>query len=195
MELDKNAVVKDIPVNKNILIEFTESVDIESLKSATFLSRGVQDLNFDINQISDNEFIIEPKEIFRANTQHQIEITNSLTSINNDQFSGAKFQFLTKELEVTLVSVKFGSQEGLGLSRVTDVPLNLDLNLIFSKSIDIQSLSSSITIGNNYDLNITQKAEDQFYVQVSTKLPVISRFVLSISSGISGNLRVESTAV
>lgn len=187
LDLSEDQLLENVPIDQDISISFSTEVRLEDLQAAITLRRGTEALGFTLAQSQGLGFVITPSETLRANTSHHLDISADLVSPTGASFPGASFSFKTQAVGLQLLSVTFGGKEALDQGRVTDVPRSLDLNLTFSAIVDMESLSSSITIGRGVPLVLTQlDPANEVSVSVDPSLPPISRFVLSISDNLVG---------
>ncbi len=187
LDLSENQLLENVPIDQDISISFSTEVRLEDLQAAITLRRGTEALGFTLAQSQGLGFVITPSETLRANTSHHLDISADLVSPTGASFPGASFSFKTQAVGLQLLSVTFGGKEALDQGRVTDVPRSLDLNLTFSATVDMESLSSSITIGRGVPLVLTQlDPANEVSVSVDPSLPPVSRFVLSISDNLVG---------
>lgn len=186
INLVENELIEGIPVDGIISISFSKDLDPEVLKSAVSIKQGTDDLDFSLKQISGSGFEITPVQKFRANFTYYLEISEELSSLDESAFSGAIYRFKTQKQSFQLVSASYGERQGVGEDRITDVPLNLSLTLSFSLEVDLQSLSSAISIGKGYPLKISKVSENAVLVVTESNLPPVTRFVLSISDNLMG---------
>ena len=187
LDLSEDQLLENVPIDQDISISFSTEVRLEDLQAAITLRRGTEALGFTLAQSQGLGFVITPSETLRANTSHHLNISADLVSPTGASFPGASFSFKTQAVGLQLLSVTFGGKEALDQGRVTDVPRSLDLNLTFSATVDMESLSSSITIGRGVPLVLTQlDPANEVSVSVDPSLPPISRFVLSISDNLVG---------
>ena len=187
LDLSEDQLLENVPIDQDISISFSTEVRLEDLQAAITLRRGTEALGFTLAQSQGLGFVITPSETLRANTSHHLDISADLVSPTGASFPGASFSFKTQAVGLQLLSVTFGGKEALDQGRVTDVPRSLDLNLTFSATVDMESLSSSITIGRGVPLVLTQlDPANEVSVSVDPSLPPISRFVLSISDNLVG---------
>ena len=187
LDLSEDQLLENVPIDQDISISFSTEVRLEDLQAAITLRRGTEALGFTLAQSQGLGFVITPSETLRANTSHHLDISADLVSPTGASFPGASFSFKTQAVGLQLLSVTFGGKEALDQGRVTDVPRSLDLNLTFSATVDMESLSSSITIGRGVPLVLAQlDPANEVSVSVDPSLPPISRFVLSISDNLVG---------
>ncbi len=187
LDLSEDQLLENVPIDQDISISFSTEVRLEDLQAAITLRRGTEELGFTLAQSQGLGFVITPSETLRANTSHHLDISADLVSPTGASFPGASFSFKTQAVGLQLLSVTFGGKEALDQGRETDVPRSLDLNLTFSATVDMESLSSSITIGRGVPLVLTQlDPANEVSVSVDPSLPPISRFVLSISDNLVG---------
>lgn len=187
LDLSEDQLVENVPIDQGLSISFSQELRLEDLQGAITLRRGTEALSFTLAQSQGLGFVITPSETLRANTSHHLDISADLVSSTGASFPGASFSFWTQVVDLQLLSVTFGGKEALDQGRVTDVPRSLDLNLTFSAAVDMESLSSSITIGRGVPLVLTQlDPANQVSVSVDPSLPPVSRFVLSISDNLVG---------
>ena len=187
LELSENQLLEDAPLDQDISINFSAEVHLEDLQAAITLRRGTETLGFTLAKDQGPGFVITPLETLRANTTHQLDISAGLVSATGASFPGASFSFRTRVVDLQLLSITFGGEEALDQGRVTDVPRSLDLNLTFSDVVDMESLSSSISIGRGISLVLAQQdPANVVTVSVDPSLSPVSRFVLSISDNLVG---------
>jgi len=185
-ELRQGQVTEDVSIDAKMSVSFSKGVLIDDFENSVTITESTEKIDINITQISDFTFELSPSTIFRNNSTYTITVDDALVSEDGSTFEGALYRFKTEEKVIELLSATYGNNEGLGKDRTTNVPLNLDLDLMFSGQIDVQSLSTALSIGSGIELNFTTEDNNVVNVSTKTELPPLSRYVLSISDNVRG---------
>ncbi len=161
----------NIPVSNPITILFASSLDTTSVPGAVHLSAGDQQIALDYNFKNDlKSFNLLPSSDLYNNQSYTLTISDALKGVNHESFPGISVDFITIQGSLEISSLRIGDQIVLGNEVISEVSRNLEIDVIFSKPVDLQTITSQSIklIGNghviplefnldqeNMDLNIT----------------------------------------
>jgi hypothetical protein len=95
--LDLMQTVSEIPVDKNIVIEFSNVLDTSTVRKSILLKKeGTAKVVVNVSYMDDNRTVVLiPVQDLDHYTAYTLEITSSLKGINNETFPGLTYNFTT----------------------------------------------------------------------------------------------------
>jgi hypothetical protein len=138
------AVTTNVPVDQSIVLAFSSPVDVNSTAASISLKNGTQTVDIEMDYLDNNKSVeVTPSQPLANNTQYTVIISDQLTAESGGTFVATQVNFKTIAETVSATSLKIGGQTITGTARVVDIPVDLSVEINFSKPIDPQSLNSS----------------------------------------------------
>lgn len=193
IQLQYGAEISEVPMNKDIILNFLSAVDTNSARqnikvtdenNATF---GVQFVFTD----GAKTVLLKHSQSFVKLKSYTIRITNALKGSKGEIFNGAEFKFKTASGVFTLENIWLDDRDFKTATNFVNVNLqNLTFKLEFSEAVDTNQILSKFTLGGTgFDVSYTNNfktvnllcTEDlsgysKYYFVVSTSLKSVSGY-------------------
>jgi hypothetical protein len=145
--LDLLKTVSEIPVDKNIVIEFSNILDTTTVRKSILLKKGgTNNVSVSVSYMDDNRTVVLiPFQDLDHYTDYTLEITSSLIGINKETFPGVAYNFTTINGTMVINNVTLNGQSfkppltPRNVSR-TSITIVID----FSEALDPSTYQSSI---------------------------------------------------
>ena len=137
--LKVNDTVKEMPVDKPVVVEFAAELDTSTVKNNFFLlNEDNEQLDLTYNYLDNFKTIsVLPANDLSINTVYTIEIDN-LKSKEGAVFPGATFTFKTEQGELILEQVTINEIDLIQTERITGVALKPEIKAVFSHPLNIE---------------------------------------------------------
>lgn len=143
LDLQNSAANESIPIDQNILLSFSKSLDESTVSASVFLKKGDIDLPVSYSFSDASKTISLSHEILENNTTYTIEILNNLKGANAETFSGYTITFTTQAATLLIQSITVSGKDLLSTSPVTDVDRNLIAVVSFNHPLNPSTVNSS----------------------------------------------------
>jgi hypothetical protein len=145
--LDLLKAVSEIPVDKNIVIEFSNVLDTTTVRKSILLKKdGIIKVAVNVSYMDDNRTVVLiPLQDLDHFTDYTLEITSSLKGINKEIFPGVTYRFTTINGTMVINSITLNGQS----FKPPALPKNLSRTSItividFSEALDPATYQPSI---------------------------------------------------
>ncbi|MBG0859859.1 MAG: Ig-like domain-containing protein, partial [Bacteroidales bacterium] len=145
--LDLMQAVQEIPVDKNIVIEFSNVLDTTVVRNSILLKKeGMTRVAVNVSYMDENRTVVLiPLKNLDHLTDYTLEITSSLKGINRETFPGLTYHFTTINGRMTISNITLNGQSFMP----PDVPVNVSrasvaIVIDFSEALDPSVYKSSI---------------------------------------------------
>jgi len=145
--LDLTQTILEIPVDKNIVIEFSNILDTTVVRNSILLKKeGTTIMSVKVSYMDENRTVIlAPLKNLDHLTGYTLEITSSLKCINQEIFPGITYHFTTINGKMTISSITLNGQSFMP----PDIPVNVSRTSVsiiidFSEALDPSLYQSSI---------------------------------------------------
>lgn len=195
VQLQYAAEIPNVPLNRDLVIEFSKAVEVASAQSAISIKdesntavSGVH-LNFD----NDNKTVlVKHDQSFGKLKSYKLVITSSLKGQNGETFGGTEFRFKTATGDFLLNSILLNGQNFMipkNIFNVSRSSLNLVMEL--SDQVDTALMKSKFTLAGSpvFDISVSddlktvnlasnQELEGykKFYVGISSTLKSVAGY-------------------
>ncbi len=157
--LNLQGVNNDIPVDKNILIEFSNQLDTSSVQNNILL----QDSNsgqmfYDISYLDEYKTVVlHPSENLDYFTDYSLHINEGLKGKAKETFGGVEYAFKTENKKMIIESITINEFDFNTLTPLHDIDrTNITIEITFSNELNEPSYSSFLTLSGSpslvYDL-------------------------------------------
>ena len=145
--LDLMQAIHEIPVDKNIVIEFSNVLDTTVVRNSILLKKeGMTRVAVNVSYMDENRTVVLiPLKNLDHLTDYTLEITSSLKGINRETFPGLTYHFTTINGRMTISNITLNGQSFIP----PDVPVNVSRTSVtividFSEALDPSVYKSSI---------------------------------------------------
>lgn len=145
--LDLAQAIPEIPVDKNIIIEFSNILDTTVVRNSILLKKeGTTIVPAKFSYMDENRTVVlAPVKNLDHLAGYTLEITSSLKGINQEIFPGVTYHFTTINGKMTISSITLNGQSFMP----PDIPVNVSRSSVsiiidFSEALDPSGYKSSI---------------------------------------------------
>jgi len=145
--LDLMQAIHEIPVDKNIVIEFSNVLDTTVVRNSILLKKdGTTRVPVNVSYLDEyHTVVLNPLNNLDHLTDYTLEITSSLKGINRETFPGLTYHFTTINGRLTISSITLNGQSFMP----PDLPVNVSRTSVkiiidFSEALDASVYQSSI---------------------------------------------------
>lgn len=197
IQLQYGAEIPDVALNKDIVIEFSNPVQVVSaqngisIKDASGSGLAGVHLGFE----NGNKTVLVKHPDFGKMVSYTLMISATVKGEEGESFGGAQFRFKTSSGTFLLNSIKLNGQDFMSPKNVYNVDRdNLNLVLEFSDRIDTASIQSKFTLAGSpvFDVTVSEnltavnlqyheqlEGYRKYYVGVSSSLKSIAGYSFS----------------
>jgi hypothetical protein len=184
--LSVNSTIKDVPVDKPVLISFTSAVDtISVLKVITLKSSAGSAIPCKYSS-SDNfvSLSLNPVTLLQYSTNYILSLSSDLHGQNGESFAGTQFNFSTVPGTVVIDSVSLNGESMTNSSLQNIDPKKINIRVTFSRPMDPASYKSSFSF-TGPPLNYSLSGDNKTVVATNTtKAKGLTKLTFSISSSL-----------
>jgi hypothetical protein len=179
----------NMPIDRPISLVFSRTVNQESAENAIKLLLQAQVISSQLT-FSGNTVIIHPAGVLENSNIYVISVSDELRGSQGEEFHATSISFQTALSALTITSVTIGdSNVPLTNDRITDVPLDLNMSVNFSKPLDVASLAGSIQLSGSDAQNVLVTVSNDnktLKLTSANALTHISKYTLTISNNVRG---------
>ena len=180
----------NLPRDQAIVLLFSLPVDRATAPGAFTLKADGQLVNTDIVFSSQDKAVaLFPSGILASNTVYTLELSSGLKGAKGEQFVQREVRFTTAAGALQIVSTDFEGGNGGGTERNTDVSLVLDMTIVFSDPVDVESLHDAARLegANAPSLEFSLSNDNKTVtITTSTMLRHLSKYRFTLSSALKG---------
>ncbi len=185
ISLNESATVDGVPVDKNITIEFTKSIDTNTVRdNIILLKSGGGLIPFSIQYNNNNKIIIlSPISSFDSKSLYTLEIHSGLKSIENQIFAGSNYSFKTVTGTFKVQEININTTNFLN----PNVPQNIDykninIEILFSEALNASNYQSAISLTGNPSVTFALSENNtKLTITNNSQFTDLSRYYLNIS--------------
>jgi hypothetical protein len=176
-DLFPNQVVENAPINRPIVISFTQALNRSSAEQHINITDSQnQKINVSFAYLDNDKTIsLTPNSPLSLVEKYKLLISNQLQGKENYTFPGMQFEFITQAGELVLESLSSNDINFLGNNRLINVNRNFQLKAIFSQAVDPQLINNEnirLLRGSNIiQLNLNL-SEDKKTLNISSAQPL-----------------------
>lgn len=188
--IDLSGNPRDVPLHHSIELKFSAPVAKESVSQAISLKRDMQDVPHTIAYFDDDKTVVlDPVETLAPASTYTLAIAQQLRGSSGELFSERDFSFTTMKGALNVSQWTLGNAAPAS-DPITDVPLNLDLQVLFSEPLDEQSVNtSSVSLtGPSSPVLLFDFSDNQRQLTITTAEPLVdlAKYNLVINDQITG---------
>ncbi len=179
-----------LPIDRSITLLFSQPVNQSTAASAITLSAAGQPVNADIGFASQGRaIVIYPVGVLQNKTTYMIHISAQLTGADGAAISPQQVSFTTVAGGLVLESIVIDGLAVTDASRLTEVPLTLDMALRFSVPLNETSVQGAVQVSgiSSGGLRVSLSPDKhEIHLVSSQPLDYLTRYTLTISDGLKG---------
>ena len=186
--LDLQVAVADIPVDKNVLVEFSNGLDTASARKSILLKKGgVTAVPATVSFIDDNRTVVLQSAVNLDHfADYTLEITSSLRGANRETFPGVTYSFKTVNGSMVITSITVNGQSFQPPVSPRNV-LRTAVSIVadFSESLNPADYQGYFFFTGPVQYSLSQ---DNRRVTVTTTAPLdyYRKYSFTISTGLKG---------
>ncbi|MBC8047099.1 MAG: Ig-like domain-containing protein [Fimbriimonadaceae bacterium] len=143
LNLDADAENTQIPIDQQIVINFSKQLDTSSVTSSFILSDGGTNISLTPYYLDENKTISFSHENLLNNKTYILQISNTLKGLNNESFPGYTISFSTQAGTLLINTITVSGKDLLYGERVTDVDRDLVAIIKFNHPLNPSTVNSS----------------------------------------------------
>lgn len=144
-EINLDGTSTGLPIDRSIALVFSHTLSQSIPTGAVALRGGAQDVDISTT-VSGNSIIIFPSATLAPNTIFTIEVSDQVAGTDGQRFESREVSFKTAIADLQVVSLEIGGELIQGTNRIMDVPLDVNIRVAFSASVDEQSLKNALKL-------------------------------------------------
>ncbi len=186
-----NTTTTNFPVDKSILITFSAPLNLSTVTNNVKLVSVKGEIGFDISFLDQNKSIlIKPNQSLSYNTLFTITLSANITGSNKEVFKETQLNFTTQLGTLSINSLQIGNTL-VGTDRIVEVPLSLNIQIVFNQSIDPATLNPLPITVSRGGLNNTLQAvlsddNKKLTITSSQNLVHLSKYLFAINDKLKG---------
>ncbi len=193
VEISSVSISKGIPIDKNILVDFSAPLDTASVSAGVILSKDgiVVPLKFSfLNEFK--TFSATPLQLLAVNQKYTLSIANSIRGKQAEKFAGIIVEFITTETELKVLSLSMAGVLAPVSGRITNIPIsNLKIEISFSDAVDASTITNqTVRVIGDQTTNLSFSFQDlnkKVIASFSQPLRGLAKYRLIVSSQIRGS--------
>jgi hypothetical protein len=180
----------DSPIDQFIVLVFNTPLNTGTVSNAIELRDDTGPVSITFSFLDNDKTIsIKPDQPLKNNTDYSVNISTQLKGVANQTFPGYATSFKTIIGEIEITSITVGGKN-ISSTRVTDVPLTLDMKIEFSVPVNTETIDlSSVALVSNgtTPLNFTFSNDNKtLNITSSQKLKQLAKYTVLITDEIKG---------
>ena len=188
--IDLNGVTEGLPTDRSITLVFSSTLNQTSASASIRLLKDQQPVNANKTFPSGGRTVVLfPEGTLVPNTIYTVSISGSLQASNGGAFASREISFKTAMAALEMTSAKIGERDIPTQTKITDVPLDLSLQLTFSAPVNTTSLEQAtmLTGDNISPLNFAYSDNNQSVVITTTNpLTHLGKYQFRIMQNLKG---------
>ena len=187
--LDLQRTVTEIPVDRNIIIEFNNILDTSTVRKSILLKKvGSSKVAINVSYINDERTVVlMPIQNLDHYTDYSLEIASSLMGINKETFPGVTYSFTTINGTMVINNITLNGQSFV-LPALPENVSRTSINIVidFSEALDPVTYPSSFSFSGPVVPSMAL-SDDNKRVTLTNfgTLDYYKRFYLTISSSLT----------
>ncbi|MCU0377820.1 MAG: Ig-like domain-containing protein [Bacteroidales bacterium] len=186
--LDLQMTVTDIPVDKNIIVEFSNVLDTSTVKKSILLKKnGSVQLACTVSYMDDyRTVVLTPLQNLDYYTDFTLDITSSLKGLNKETFPGVTYAFKTINGKMVINSITLNSQSFLPPVMPQNISrTSVTIVVNFSEALDPSDYQSYISLQAPSVITLSD-GNKRVTVTTTGTLDYYKKYSFTISSSLRG---------
>ena len=144
IEIGLTSISTGVPINKNIIGDFSAALDTASVSAGVILSKDGLVVPLKISFLNDfKTFAVLPLQPLLTNQKYSLSIANTVKGKQAEKFAGVIIEFVTTAIELKVSSLSINLQVIPVSERIINIPLtNLSIEINFSGSLDVSTITN-----------------------------------------------------
>jgi len=186
--LEQSQTVSNIPTDKDILIEFSGTIDTSTIKANIFLKAESNDIL--VSNAKYNEayrtIALTTDQQFENNSIYKLDILSGLKGKNNESFTEVSYTFKTEAGLLTIDQIILNSLDFANSTTLQDIDFkDISIEILFSEPLNPDDYKSFFSLSNNAVLSFELADSDKKVIlKNSEDLNDLSEYIFSISENI-----------
>jgi hypothetical protein len=192
LDISLGSISTGIPVDKNIIGDFSSALDTASVSAGVVLSKDGTVVPLKISFLNEfKTFSALPLQPLLINQKYSLSIANTVKGKQGEKFGGVIIEFVTTAVELKVSSLSIGGQLIPSSGRIINIPLsNLSIEINFSDAVDVSTITSqTVQVVGISTPPLTFSFQDlnkKLIISVLQSLKGLSKYRLVISNQVKG---------
>lgn len=180
----EGVITENVPTDKPITLIFASIPDEDLLEEAIILSEDEEiiDASYNLNE-ANRSVQVSVLGGFKNFTTYKLSISNQLKSVSGLAIDATDITFRTSAKELEIDMITFNEKEINTAQRISNIPVNPQINIAFSTSVDPESIANSVTIAG-IDITVALEGDNTISVTALESLSYLEKYQLRISSAV-----------
>jgi hypothetical protein len=186
--LDLQNTITDLPVDKNIIVEFSNILDTSTVRNSILLKKnGSVQLACRVSYMDDNRTVVlTPSQNLEYFTDYTLDITSSLKGFNRETFPGVTYTFKTINGKMVINSITLNGQSFMPPVMPQNVSrTSVTIVVNFSEALDPDDYQSYISFQAPSTITLSD-GNKRVTVSTTGTLDDYKKYSFTISSGLRG---------
>lgn len=177
----------NLPIDKGIVIQFSNPLDTSTVKRSILLKRDNNLVNCNIAYLDQNATVsLQPAQTLENRTTYTLQIATTLKGQKGETFSGIDYSFTTINGKMTIDSITLNGNVFSQSTYLQGIsPDNISIRINFSQALDSTNYQSFITLsGSNLAFSLSDDKK-KLTISNTSKLNYLQRYYFTISSNLT----------
>lgn len=177
----------NLPIDKGIVIQFSNPLDTSTVKRSILLKRDNNLVNCNIAYLDQNATVsLQPAQTLENRTTYTLQIATTLKGQKGETFSGIDYSFTTINGKMTIDSITLNGNVFFQSTYLQGIsPDNISIRINFSQVLDSTNYQSFITLsGSNLAFSLSDDKK-KLTISNTSKLNYLQRYYFTISSNLT----------
>jgi len=186
--LDQLQTIEEAPIDKNILITFTKSLDTSTVKENIILDKtGAGPILFSY-QFNDNNktIVLTTNEYLENNTVYTLEILSGLKGSENQAFPGIIYSFKTIQGKFVIEQISINGVDFALSKNPQSIDFeDINLEILFSEALNPSDYQAYFSLSGNPPLNYSlSESNKKVTITNVSALNTLRKYYLNISGSL-----------
>lgn len=179
----------NLPIDKGIVIQFSNSLDTSTVKKSILLKKDASIVNCNIAYLDQNSTVsLTPAQTLENMTTYTLQITSALKGQKGETFSGIDYTFTTINGKMTIDSITLNGKVFSQSAYLQGIsPKGISIRINFSQALNPTNYQSFITLsGSNLSFSLSDDKK-KLTISNSSTLNYLQRYYFTISSNLTAS--------
>ena len=186
--LNLQTPILDIPVDKNIVIEFSNILDTVSARKNILLKENGTSLITGVYSYMDGNSTVAftPAQNLTHYADYTLEVTSSLRGVNGETFSGVNYTFRTVNRKMVISSATISGQPFMPPANPRDVSrFSPTIEVVFSEALNPSDYQSHFSYQFPAQITLSD-GNKKVTVTTTGSLDYYKKYTFTVSTGLKG---------
>lgn len=187
--LSLQAVVSNVPVDKNVFVEFSSAVDTASARASIHLSlQNGTPVPCEVSFLDAfKTVVLIPGTTLRNNTTYKLTIAKTIKGLDGSAFPGVEYSFTTVPASLIIDSILLNGNCFKTPAIPTDVPFNgITIDVRFSAPLNTNNAAYYFSLSGGVSFNLSFAENNTRVILTTTqKLEPYKKYTFVISSSLT----------